>query len=236
MSQPQAITPNASSKKRKAAELMDIASKLNFTPGTRLQVKWTISDDDNEDTPSDAAAAGGSTNKTSMVWWTATLKQKTSETHTLTPEESDEVDLDDRLTLPIYELDYDPLPEMGFDERALEQVAFVSDKTLLNLNSDEIMIYRRFGEDSPPPSPTQEERYLNADGMSSLMDEIMARSMEKVMKRKMNSLPMSVQQEIAEKMKKAKDDLYGRLMERVQGDGVEVVTGDLVRSVVSEMK
>ena len=42
------ITPTKS-KRRKTAQLMDIPADLHLVPGTRLQVKWTISDDGDED-------------------------------------------------------------------------------------------------------------------------------------------------------------------------------------------
>lgn len=50
---PQASTP---SKKRKSAEPHDIPAELNLTPGTRLQVKWTICDDDNDEDDNDETA------------------------------------------------------------------------------------------------------------------------------------------------------------------------------------
>eukprot|EP00804_Cyclotella_cryptica_P020290 CCRYP_015898-RA/>CCRYP_015898-RA protein AED:0.25 eAED:0.21 QI:0/-1/0/1/-1/1/1/0/129 len=103
-------------------------------------------------------------NNNISVWWTATLHNRTFETHTLTPEELDEINLpnhndgkDDVVVIPVYELDYDPLSEHGFAKRSVEQVAFVSDTMLLNLSTEEVMIYRREGEPSPPSSLVREE-------------------------------------------------------------------------------
>ncbi|KAL3775247.1 hypothetical protein ACHAWO_012998 [Cyclotella atomus] len=239
---PQANTP---SKKRKTTEPHDIPAELNLTPGTRLQVKWTICDDDDDEAAEEETSAKPSSPKSIQVWWTATLQPKTPSFHTLTPETKDEMDLFDQgdVTLTIYELDYDPLPSMDFHERSIEQVAFVSEKTLLNLSTDELMIYRKEGEESPPPSPVpseeEGERYVNPSEISELMDGIIQKSMDKLMPR-MNGLPMDVRQKIAEKLKRSKEKLYEGLMgemERVGGGGGErVVTGEVVRRVIREMK
>lgn len=133
---------------------------------------------------------------------------------------------------------------MGFEDRSVERVAFVSEKTLLNLSSDELMIYRREGENSPPPSPVpseeeEEGRYVNPGEISTLMDNIIQRSMDKLMPR-MDTLPMDVRQKIAEKLRSNKEKLFEGLMgemERVgSGGGERVVTGEVVRRVISEMK
>jgi hypothetical protein len=234
---PQAITP---SKKRKAAELLDIASNLGHKTGTRLEVKWTISSDD------EAADNNNGGGKSISVWWAATLRPRTNETHTLTPEEKDEVEIDEKdVTLPVYELDYDPLPELDFTERSIEQVAFVSDKTLLNLSSEEIMIYRLEGGPSPPPSPGQsddeEDRLMNREGLADLMDHIVTKTMNNAgLKTKMRGLPMDKQQLIADRVKAVKDQLYERLMtemERVSGEGGErVIDGDVVRRCLGDLK
>ena len=130
---------------------------------------------------------------------------------------------------------------MGFDERALEQVAFVSDKTLLNLNSEEIMIYRKEGEASPPPSPTpleEEEKQLNPEGLRDLMQSIMVSSLEKCGLR-YNSLPMDKKQMMADRMRTMKDKLYEKLMgemEKIEsGGGKKVITGEMVRRCISEI-
>eukprot|EP00804_Cyclotella_cryptica_P018655 CCRYP_007163-RA/>CCRYP_007163-RA protein AED:0.10 eAED:-0.00 QI:0/0/0/1/1/1/2/0/240 len=232
---PQAVTPP--SKKRKTSstpELLDVASSLNLPTGTRLQVKWTISDEDD----SNAVAAANNEQSTTTsndnnkisVWWTATLRNRTSETHTLTPEELDEIDLHN-----------------NDDDDKDVVVAFVSDAMLLNLSTEEIMIYRREGEPSPPSSPVREEedeeegvRHLTAAGISELMDEIMESSLRKTgVSSKLAGMPMAMQQQFAEKVKVAKERLYEKLMgemERVgEGGGERVISGDVVRRCLSEM-
>lgn len=262
MSAPPQATASPTPKRRKVAPetLLDIPPILNLQTGTRIQVKWTINDDEDEPENKENASSpsGSSADKKISVWWTATLQSKTEDVHTLTPEEKDEVDLQadgispDSVQLPIYELDYDPLPQFGFDERAVEQVAFVSNKTLLNLSTEEIMIYKLEGEASPPPSPVASDteddvmesdgdvRHLTPDGISSLMDEIMSRSLQATgITSKLTTLPMDQQQAFAQKVRVAKEKLYSKLMREMDrisaGGGEKVISGDLVRRCLSEM-
>jgi len=48
--------------------------------------------------------------------------------------------------VPIYEIVYDPLPSLGFPDYSNEEVAFISNATLLNLSSEEMMNFRKEGE------------------------------------------------------------------------------------------
>jgi hypothetical protein len=248
---PQAVTPP--SKKRKTSstpELLDVASILHLPIGTRLQVKWNIYDDDNSNAVAAANTEQSTTANKISVWWTATLRARTAHTHTLTPEERDEVDLfhgGTAVVVPVYELDYDPLPEHGFEERAVERVAFVSDCMLLNLNSEEVMIFRREGEPSPPSSPRrgdeeeeEDGRNLTAAGLSELMDEIMESSLRNTgVASKLAAMPMAMQMQFADKVKVAKERLYEKLMgemDRVrEGGGERVISGEVVRRCLSEM-
>lgn len=51
-----------------------------------------------------------------------------------------------KVRIPIYEIIYDPLPSLGFPEYSHEEVAFISNVTLLNLSSEEMMNFRKEGE------------------------------------------------------------------------------------------
>ena len=244
---PQAGPPT---KKLKFDGTIDIPANLGYESGTRLQVKWNISDeDDDADKGNDDKVSEEGSNKAVQVWWTATLKPRTDQTHTLTPEEQEEVDVDAHdVTLPVYELDYDPLPDLEFYDRSIEQVAFVSNTTLLNLSSDEIMIYRRFGEASPPASPAESDseedavragdRHVTPAGLNSLMETILQSSI-KNSGINFSALPMNRQQMFAERVKTMKDRLHEKLlveMEKIEEKGgPKVITGDIVRRCLSEL-
>ena len=67
------------------------------------------------------------------------------------------------LTRPFY-LNF-PTTEYGFDTHTLEEVAFLSDQTFLSLSSDEIMIFRKLGDPSPPsPTPYAVEKKVQDKG------------------------------------------------------------------------
>ena len=55
-----------------------------------------------------------------------------------------------KVRIPIYEITYDPLPSLGFPEYSHEEVAFISNVTLLNLSSEEMMNFRKEGEVHSP--------------------------------------------------------------------------------------
>lgn len=107
----------------------------------------------------------------------------------------------------------------------MEEVAFISNKTLLNLSTDELMTFRRVGEKSPPPSPSPEaddgsvwaataaaasaqddssiSRVCNQEEMSSFMDNLMQTCLESTgMDEKMKGMPASQQMVIAERIAK----------------------------------
>jgi len=47
--------------------------------------------------------------------------------------------------LPIYKIIYDPLPSLGFPDYSIEEVGFISNVTLFNLSSEEMMNFRLEG-------------------------------------------------------------------------------------------
>ena len=149
---PASRTPTKSSRKRKSAgdddlkmpavsnsgkkshgdsspeeEYVDIVSSLDFGINDRLEVKWTISDDDES----------GKTNEKINVWWTASLSGKVEgKFHHLSDKEQEESGiLTSNVKVAIYELSYDPMPSLGYDTNSIEEVAFLSDHTLLNLST-----------------------------------------------------------------------------------------------------
>jgi hypothetical protein len=52
--------------------------------------------------------------------------------------------------VPIYEIVYDPLPQMGFPDYSTEEIAFISNVTLLNLSTEEMMNFRKEGDLASP--------------------------------------------------------------------------------------
>lgn len=76
--------------------------------------------------------------------------------HTLTDEENDVTSLDENI-VQVYELKYDPLPQVGYDNKTQEEVVLVSNEALLHLNYSEIEImkYRIAEADEKTATPVQ---------------------------------------------------------------------------------
>lgn len=120
---PAATMPNnAPPKKRKdnegnaivtSDEVADVAKELGFQLGDRVEVKWTIADDDEEHSPNANVGDGAKDSTAVSVWWPATLSAKLNEYHTLTDEERNESTNctipSSSLQVPIYQLCYEPL-------------------------------------------------------------------------------------------------------------------------------
>ena len=107
-------------------EFVDIAASLKFGVNDRLEVKWTIGDDDQTE----------QTGQKVNVWWAASLNGKVNKFHHLSDKEQEESGIQtSNVKVAIYELSYDPMPSLGYDTRSIEEVAFLSDHTLLNLST-----------------------------------------------------------------------------------------------------
>lgn len=170
----------------------------------------------------------------------------------------------------------------------MEEVAFISNRTLLNLSSEETsellmfhpalsplhttqtvsftyfillkVTYRRAGEASPPPSPTEEMeassigeasqintagnnenivRAFNGEGeMGDFMNQLMQQCLKNTgMEDKMKSMEASERLAIAEKIKNAKEGFLAKIMEETNKmeQGEKVITADVVQRCVAKM-
>jgi len=153
--------------------IIDIAETLNLQPGARIEVQWDLHfdhldhDDDDDDAPPP--------HEKQTRWWGGTLLQPDSRTHTLQDDHDDESpsssatavaispSKQDAVTVPIRVIDYDAYIEGGFLDRSLEDVCFLSDHSLLNVDSDARAYWRKEGEDwEPSLGMDEEERKLMA--------------------------------------------------------------------------
>lgn len=134
------MDPYLASNKRKSPPL-DIASNIGIEPGARIQVKWFVDDDDkSEYTTLPSGARARTESKCISVWWNATV-HACEETYTLTPEQKEITGLVEDV-VQVYELDYDPVPEMEYAERTSELIAFVSNWTMIRLPSGGVLRYK----------------------------------------------------------------------------------------------
>lgn len=146
--------------------------------------------------------------------------------------------------------------EHGFEEHSLEDVAFISNQTLLNLSTEEMMTFRRAGEPSPPPSPapadddaarapgTTEEpeiarAFAGQDEVGAFVNQLMQQCLKNTgMDERMRGLPRAQQLVAAERIKKAKEGFLAKMMEETDkmGPGNKVITADVVRRCMAQME
>lgn len=241
---------------------IDVGSDMNLQRGDGLEVKWTINDDDDSrgeggrDGDVDATAATEDARpKDITVWWAATLGAKTGQIHALTPEESRESgEARDAcpaagVRVPVYTLNYAPLKEHGFETISVEDVAFLSNRTLLNLSTDEMMTFRRSGAPSPPPSPGAKvtdttdavisRQFAGQEEMGTFLNEVMQQCLQSTgMEEKMERLPAAEQLVMAERIAKAKEGFLANIVketDKMAGES-KVITADVVRRCVVQMK
>lgn len=238
-----------------ASEVIDVTSVMNLQRGDCIEVKWTINDDDEMDTADNAKSMNEYEKpKDITVWWAATLCEKTGTMHTLTHEESKESEHKSTgVQVPIYTLNYSPLEEHGFEAHSLEDVAFISNRTVLNLSTDEMMTFRKRGEPSPPPSPTLADgeniagtadsvisrEFASQDEIGMFMDQLMQQCLKSTgMDKKMGSLPVSEQMVMADRISKAKEGFLVKMMEETDKmeAGNKVINAEVVNRCMAQMK
>jgi hypothetical protein len=144
--------------------------------------------------------------------------------------------------------------ELGFDEPSIEDVAFLSNSTLLTISSEEIMHFRKAGDPSPPPSPSASDdeeavecgndesaiaRDFNSpDELRSYMNEIMQRCLKRTgIDQKMSRLATSQQLVMAERINKAQEVMLEKILNETakMEKGNKVITADVVKRCMAQM-
>jgi len=247
-------------------EVVDVVADMHLRHGDDIEIKWTLIDEEADPQQGTEAHHDGRVKeeedegpKDITVWWAATLREKTGAMHALTPEERRESEgaCDARtatgVQVPIYTLDYSPLKEHGFEDHSIEDVAFISSRTLLNLSTDEMMTFRKTGDPSPPPSPAPDadgkfaatadsvisREFTSQDQMDQFLNQLMTQclkstGMEKIMK----SLPASEQAAMAGKIARAREGFLEKLLgetEKMEA-GNKVITAEVVNRCTAQMK
>ncbi len=127
---------------------------------------------------------------------------------------------------------------------------------MLNLSSDEIMLFRKVGDPSPPssPVPSDDEEdtaefgneesaiardFSGPDEIRSYMNELMQQCLKKTgIDQKMNRMAASQKLIIAEKINRAKELLLEKIMNETEKieTGVKVITADMVKRCMAQME
>eukprot|EP00939_MAST-03C_sp_MAST-3C-sp1_P003210 g3210.t1 len=103
--------------------------KIEFEANTKLEVLWEVTGD---------ASATDDEGSTQEVWWRCTVLGSAGSHHTL----QDGVDTE---SLPLYNIEYDAMPTLGFAERSASSVIFVGPYSLYDPDLDVILPFRKEG-------------------------------------------------------------------------------------------
>lgn len=156
-------TSSSTATKEKVIEILDVAETIGLKPGTRVEVRWDLSFDDNEkvdindnniDNDKKDADTGeqndnSTTQRSETRWWGGTLLPDDGRTFTINND-------NDEVTVPLRSIDYDPyLP--SFPDRSIEDVCFLSPHFLLNVSSDSRSCWRLEGDTWEPSEEDEDE-------------------------------------------------------------------------------
>uniref|UniRef100_A0A7S4IRY5 Uncharacterized protein n=1 Tax=Odontella aurita TaxID=265563 RepID=A0A7S4IRY5_9STRA len=271
---------------------VDVGLSCGLKPGDRVEVLWDVHFEDrgengdgeedvskdaandaapnvdpkesDEDKAADAEADGANDlgeSKKVMRWWGATLLMHDGRAHVLSDEDGGNAGAPVSAALRV--LDYDPFLEGGFPHRSLEEVVFISDRSILNVSSGTRAHWRREG-DSWEPGPEEEidedgrtfavdtdgtkpGESPNTDAISlpnpaenlrAILNNVLNSALEKTSgAARMKSMSAAQRAVIAEKIARTKEVLLEKMMAlpESQGENGGMITAEHVHRCMAEM-
>jgi len=202
--------------------VFDVSKNVGISTGKRCQVQWEIHIGDDQ---------------TKTKWWSATLLPHDGRTHILHDDSHDEKDRNDKVTVPLLQLQYDAFPEEGFPEQSVEDVCFLTDHSLFNVSSETRSYWRIDGDTWEPSSDSNEKELFNSDSGESpnslQVDEIVlpGSSPEDALRKVLilesalisngtsyKNMTASQQRIVAENIEKTKEKLVQKLLEQCNSE------------------
>lgn len=195
---------------KEVKEVVDIPSILNLTDGNQIEVQWDINDDIN--------------GSSYVKWWKATLlPQVEGRLYKLQ-------DDNDATLVPIRTLQYEAFPEGGFNEISKEDVCFLTQHSLLNMNSMARAYWRLEGEkDWEPPANEEidDDVSVGSNANATTRETALRNVIDAVLERalvqsktleKMSKLEASQRCFMADKITNVKEQLVQSLMKQLEGN------------------
>lgn len=214
-------------------EIVDVTKPLGLKVGSRIEVRWELHFDEDDNNP-----------KLETRWWGGTLLEADGRTHTLQ-------NGNDKVTVPIHSIDYDPyLP--SFPDRSIEDVCFLSNRSLLNISSVSRTCWRLEGDSWEPSAQDLEEvadettpnngaecdannddddeisvtSTSQEDGLREVLDTILKTALESSgVMAKMRLMEMSLQSTMAEKIASTKEKLITKFLEKLNNEDNDTSNG-----------
>lgn len=236
--------------------LIDICSTLPFPENQnpqRIEVKWNLEPIvDKNATSTD----GNNTDNIETRWWAANLlphdgtsyhilhddgcdgaeeetttsvnptEKNEDENHQTTQEQTQKNIHISSAKLPVRVLDYDPYVAGGFDEREISRVVFLSNHSIMDIDTQLTLWFRIEGSNWDEGMPSDQEKLQSRDKTNSttinnnsegqirdILDDVLKSALEKTgMNQKMNNLTAAQQCYMADRIVKAKERLLTKLM------------------------
>lgn len=252
--------------------IFDVTKTLGLEAGSRIEVRWELDFDDNENSddndnntkrpqkvgdepPADKSALDGDHPKSETRWWGGTLLAQDGRSHTLKSG-------NDEVTVAIHSIDYDPYPP-SFPDRSIEDVCFLSNRSLLNVSSDSRTCWRLEGDswsgkdleevdetnqiDGAAVNVDDDEISVAStsqeDGLREVLDTILKAALESSgVMAKMQVMERSTQSIMAERIASTKEKLITKFLAKLNDEennstnGVDkVITPELVQNVMTEL-
>ena len=213
-------------------EIVDVTTSLSLKAGSRIEVRWELHFDEDENNP-----------KLETRWWGGTLLEADGRTHTLQ-------NGNDKVTVQIHSIDYDPyLP--NFPDRSIEDVCFLSNRSLLNISSVSRTCWRLEGDSWEPSAQDLEEvadettpnngveydanedddeisvaSTSQEDGLREVLDTILKTALESSgVMAKMRLMERSKQSIMAEKIASTKEKLITKFLEKLNNENDNASNG-----------
>mmetsp|Transcript_26285 Transcript_26285/g.39414 ORF Transcript_26285/g.39414 Transcript_26285/m.39414 type:complete len:310 (+) Transcript_26285:83-1012(+) len=225
--------------------VLDIADAIGLTqPNIRIEVRWDLSYDVDDNGADDGHRVATSTdNKESgdksvtKVWWGGILQKADDRTYKIQ-------DGNDEVTVPIHSIDYDPYPP-EFPNRSTEDVCFLSNHSLLNIESNTKTCWRLMGSTWEPSTDDDAEGEAShescqlegreeeddeisvtstseEEGLRTVLDNVLKLALQSsgVME-KMKTMERTQQSIMADKIARTKENLISKLLEKLNENNDE---------------
>jgi hypothetical protein len=217
-------TTNKRIKTNQSETIFDGAYIYGFNAGDRLLVRWEIIVNEGQDDERHVEK-----------WWGATLLEYDGRTYTENEDDNDRNQEtrtgceDDSGPVAIRVLEYDEDPESGFNEKTREDVVFATASELLDINSQELLPYKREGEEFMIDVFTRD----SVGGFEDLVNNVLTKAMKKSIPN-FDALPAAVQLSVAEKISVKKEKLIRLMEEFFTKSGKRVGTSEDMKALIAQ--
>jgi hypothetical protein len=163
---------------------------LGITKGERIEVKWDLVNNDGH---------------SELLWWGASVLEKTTSTHLLQDGE------DAHAEETVYRIEYEAKPLHGYPDTSCASVIFASDEAIYDVESDEILEFRRVINNNNSNSSCSNDSELIENMIASVVSDTITKHSSKL-----DALHPNAQVAVLDKIVASKDMLANAIKDRVR--------------------